>query len=472
MEKQSYFTIAELAKEFNVKKNHIRSYETKGLVSPRNNKLGRRIYNQFDRARLGIIFHLEHIGYSPDQMIELIGAPDVDLYVVEQIRKSLEYCEKKLYELVKRCGDLQVHQRTNIITDINMLREYVEELKTISPETKKKPERRPIRMIPIYVAGLALALIIAGYFYYQIDINETKTLYFAQNEQPKAKTRPVYRDSVPSNDTGDQKSITPQPFETTAPPLLIQQNSLTEESKELVEKEPVVKVEEGRQLEILALAKSVSKEIPSVPEQQKTDSPEDEQTVSAGVKEITITEKPVVDDMSQIGDGNKKIISVVQDSQKSHKTISELQQKKPNVAQLTRVAFASDEEKQTDHKTLSLSHVEKTKLDIDQDRLQPDNYTVYLYYANEENKELIEKLAISLKNKGFGVLGIEKVDYKNSDIRYFHSWDKAGALLLQKYSTEFITPHTNLKDTNIRIKDLSQEYPNARKGALELWANL
>jgi hypothetical protein len=95
-----------------------------------------------------------------------------------------------------------------------------------------------------------------------------------------------------------------------------------------------------------------------------------------------------------------------------------------------------------------------------------------LYYASEANKELMEGLAVSLKNRGFRVLRIERVDYQNNDIRYFHSYDKAGALLLQKYSAEFMTPYTNLKETNIQIKDLSQEYPNVRKGALELWVNL
>jgi DNA-binding transcriptional MerR regulator len=48
MARKSYFTISEIAKVFKVKKSHIRFYEKKGLISLRNNKLGRRIYNHLN----------------------------------------------------------------------------------------------------------------------------------------------------------------------------------------------------------------------------------------------------------------------------------------------------------------------------------------------------------------------------------------------------------------------------------------
>lgn len=492
MEKQSYFTISELAKEFNVKKNHIRLCEEKGLISPKITKLNRRIYNKHDRARLNLIFYWMLVGYSQDQIIELIGAPDVDLDKVEQIRKSLEHCEKKLSELEKRCKDLQVHQRTNIITDINMLREYEEELKTISatkphsedkerkkavyepvetitPETEKKPEQRPIRMIPVYVAGLAAVLIIAGYFYYQSGLKENKMLYFAQKEQPKAETHPVYRDSLPSNDTGDQLSIAvPQPLETPASPLPIQQDSLTEEPKELVKKE-AIKDPAEKSILLSKVAPSVVMGKPPSSEQKDLKVHKEKVPVKEGVsvrkeKEAKLTEDNKADSILQAA------ISAVTAKPATASEAGDilLTPKK----RMDKKLFNNKETARAEVESASGSHVEKTKLDMDQDGQQPGRYTVSLYYANEENKDLMEGLAISIKNKGFRVLGIERVDYQNSDIRYFHSWDKTGALLLQEYSTAYITPHTNLKDTKIRIKDLSQEYPNARKGSLELWINL
>jgi len=111
--------------------------------------------------------------------------------------------------------------------------------------------------------------------------------------------------------------------------------------------------------------------------------------------------------------------------------------------------------------------VEKTKSNIAQDRTLTGKYIVYLHYSREENKQLMEELSIFLKNKGFEVDGIERVNYKNRDIRYFHNEDKAGALLLKKHITPFIK--TYFKNTNIKIVNLGHKYPNAKKGALELW---
>ncbi len=204
------------------------------------------------------------------------------------------------------------------------------------------------------------------------------------------------------------------------------------------EKAPVAKVEEEQQPEILAAAVLAHKEILSDPEQQETVSPENKQTLNTQVDKNAAIKMKHIDS---------------------------------NVTQLTRTVAASDEKKQTDYKPLTLSHVEKTKLNTVQDKTQRDDYAVSLYYTSEKNKELMEYLSILLQLEGFDVLGIEKADYQNNDIRYFHSEDKAGALLLQKYSTKFITPFMDLEDTNIKIKDLSQKYPNARKGVLEVWLN-
>jgi hypothetical protein len=63
--------------------------------------------------------------------------------------------------------------------------------------------------------------------------------------------------------------------------------------------------------------------------------------------------------------------------------------------------------------------------------------------------------------------GIEKVNYKNKDIRYFYKEDKSGALLLKKYVTSLIKIY--FKHVNIKIVNLSHRYPNAKKGSLELW---
>lgn len=112
---------------------------------------------------------------------------------------------------------------------------------------------------------------------------------------------------------------------------------------------------------------------------------------------------------------------------------------------------------------------EETKLNVGQERILPGRYTVYLHYSNEKNKTLMEELAFFLKNLGFDVKGIERFNYNNRDIRYFHSEDKLGAILLKKYLTQFIDSYTNFKDANIKVLNLGRKYPNAKKGALEAW---
>jgi hypothetical protein len=90
---------------------------------------------------------------------------------------------------------------------------------------------------------------------------------------------------------------------------------------------------------------------------------------------------------------------------------------------------------------------------------------------NKKNKKLMERLSAFLNNCGFKVAGIQRVNYHNQDVRYFHDEDKEGALVLKKQLSDFITPMTDLKDTNIKIINLSSKFPNAQKGALELWVN-
>lgn len=158
--------------------------------------------------------------------------------------------------------------------------------------------------------------------------------------------------------------------------------------------------------------------------------------------------------------------------ERTRETLSELQQINSKVTRLTRVVVSAlNTQKQTDYKPIIPPMVEKTELNKTRDGIQSARYSVYLHYTSDKSKKLMEKLSIFLKNNGFRVPGIQRVDYHNQDIRYFHDGDKAGALLLKKHLTKFITPFTNLKETNIKIKNLSHKYPNARKGALELWLN-
>jgi DNA-binding transcriptional MerR regulator len=213
MTRKTYFTISEIAKEFKVKKSQIRSYEKKGLISPANNKLGRRSYTQFNRARLELIFHFEHIDYSPDQLSELIGILDANLNEMEQLRKSLEYGEKKLHELEQQSKNIKFPNRISMINEINMMDDYIEALKNIASLNsviEKKPEQKHIRMILVY-AGLSIIILFSAAYFF----NQGGTmLNLTQKKPSEAEASPVFHYPVPSEDTSNPQNVAPQSTET------------------------------------------------------------------------------------------------------------------------------------------------------------------------------------------------------------------------------------------------------------------
>ena len=83
----------------------------------------------------------------------------------------------------------------------------------------------------------------------------------------------------------------------------------------------------------------------------------------------------------------------------------------------------------------------------------------------------MENFAAFLEKNGFEVSGIQKVDYHKQDIRFFHDQDREGAFLLKKQLTEFIQSVKTIKGNNIKIINLSQKYPEAQKGLLEVWVD-
>jgi DNA-binding transcriptional MerR regulator len=202
----SYFTISGLAKELDVKKSHIRFCEENGLIPPRSSKLKRRVYNRYDRERLKLVFHFVLLGYSKEQIIDLIGIPDANLDENDQLMQGIEYGLQKLKKLEKRKEDLSFTKQTRIMNEIEMLREYINKIKSIksgvleepsampgirfeeetkvpikpakaiTAEAEKKMSQHPVKVISLFVAGLALVILIGSYFYYQAGQKETKTI--------------------------------------------------------------------------------------------------------------------------------------------------------------------------------------------------------------------------------------------------------------------------------------------------------
>lgn len=155
----------------------------------------------------------------------------------------------------------------------------------------------------------------------------------------------------------------------------------------------------------------------------------------------------------------------------SRETLSELKQIDLKISRLAPTTQTVNEKKQRDNKMSASTDVVEKKISGTQGINEPAIYIVYVHYTNKKNEKLMERLSGFLTQNGFRVEGIQKVNYHQRDVRYFHDEDKQGAFLLQKHLTEFITTVADIKNNNIKIINLSSKFPNAQKRALELWVN-
>ena len=176
--------------------------------------------------------------------------------------------------------------------------------------------------------------------------------------------------------------------------------------------------------------------------------------------------------ISQLANITPALNEKKQADNKMSASTDEISQIDSKISQLSDATPALNEKKQTDNKISASTDVEKSRISSPQNTIQPGRYTVYVHYTNKKNEKLMERLSVFLTQTGFKVEGIQKVNYRNQDIRYFYDEDKEGAVVLKKHLSGFIPPITNINHPDIRIINLSRKYPNAQKGALELWLNL
>jgi DNA-binding transcriptional MerR regulator len=108
---ETTWTISELAAEFEISTRTIRFYEEKGLISPGRTPGGHRVYNKRNRARLKLILRGKRFGYSLEEISEMIGLAAVDMDEKEQIRKTLDYADKRLLEVSDKIGELKIFQQ-------------------------------------------------------------------------------------------------------------------------------------------------------------------------------------------------------------------------------------------------------------------------------------------------------------------------------------------------------------------------
>lgn len=118
------FTIRELTKEFAISARTLRFYEEKGLIAPRRNGQGR-LYSRRDRARLKYVLMGKAVGFSLEEVRQMLDLYDLGDGRVTQLRVALG-------KFKERIGRLQ-HQKSEIeraIVELSRASEAVETMLT------------------------------------------------------------------------------------------------------------------------------------------------------------------------------------------------------------------------------------------------------------------------------------------------------------------------------------------------------
>lgn len=82
------FTIGDLAQEFEVTPRTLRFYEDRGLLAPRR-RGSTRLYSRRDRGRLKLILMGKKVGFSLDEIREMLSLYDLKDGQVTQLRVAL-----------------------------------------------------------------------------------------------------------------------------------------------------------------------------------------------------------------------------------------------------------------------------------------------------------------------------------------------------------------------------------------------
>ena len=99
------YGIAELAREFNVTTRTIRFYEDKELLTPERQGQ-RRVFSPRDRVRLRLIMRGKRLGFSLDEIREMIDMYDDDPSEISQLKLFLAKIRERQAVLTQQQADI------------------------------------------------------------------------------------------------------------------------------------------------------------------------------------------------------------------------------------------------------------------------------------------------------------------------------------------------------------------------------
>lgn len=125
--KQAWFTIGDLAREFDVTLRTLRFYEDKGLLNPRREGLNR-IYGRRDRARLKLVLMGKRVGFSLTEIKEMLDLYDLKDNQQTQLRVALKKFNEQIgvLETQKRDCELaldELKKAVQVVADMLKSRE-------------------------------------------------------------------------------------------------------------------------------------------------------------------------------------------------------------------------------------------------------------------------------------------------------------------------------------------------------------
>lgn len=101
------YSIAELAREFDITTRTIRFYEDQGLIAPA--RRGQtRVYRQRDRTRLKLILRGKRLGFSLQEVADIIRLYDEDPGEVGQLNYFLDRIKERRALLEQQREDIEI----------------------------------------------------------------------------------------------------------------------------------------------------------------------------------------------------------------------------------------------------------------------------------------------------------------------------------------------------------------------------
>jgi DNA-binding transcriptional MerR regulator len=99
------FTIRDLTKEFSVSARTLRFYEEKGLINPKR-RSEQRLYSRRDRARLAYVLAGKQVGFSLEEVREMLDLYDLGDGQVTQLKVALAKFGERIERLEKQKSDI------------------------------------------------------------------------------------------------------------------------------------------------------------------------------------------------------------------------------------------------------------------------------------------------------------------------------------------------------------------------------